>query len=73
MGIFIFMERLDPNQKQVEQPRQDGNFCQQPSDQYLEALEEAGGDPRVVAGERALEGLKKTGGWVPDWEARDAR
>lgn len=74
MGAFIFVERiLDPNEKKVEQPRGEETFCQEPSTQYLRELDDAGGDPRVVAGEHALKGLKEQGGWVPDWEARDAR
>jgi len=28
------------------------NFCQEPSKQYLQWLDEAGGDPRSVAGKR---------------------
>jgi len=48
-------------------------FCHQPSEQYLQLLDEAGGDPRVVAGEQALRDLEKIGGWAPTIDARDAR
>jgi len=63
------MERFDPNQK----PRSDEQFCQAPSEKYLRALEEAGGDPRSVAGIQALRDLEKFGGWSPTIDARDAR
>ena len=70
------MERIqDPKQidKTTVQPRAHEKFCQEPSEQYLRALEEAGEDPRAVSGLEALKGLEQTGGWVPDVEARDAR
>ena len=49
------------------------NFCQKPSKQYLQLLDEAGGDPRATAGEQALRDLSATGGWAPTLDARDAR
>lgn len=49
------------------------NFCLQPSDEYLRLLEEVGGDPKVLEGLMALKGLRKTGGWVAAFDARDAR
>lgn len=49
------------------------NFCQQPSQTYMEMLEEAGGDHRVLAGLVAMKDLKETGGWCPTVDARDAR
>lgn len=54
-----------------QQPRPEMNFCQEPSAQYLEALEEWGDDPRSVAGAHALKmaGLNG-GGWHPDWDSR---
>jgi hypothetical protein len=49
------------------------DFCQEPSKRYLKLLDEAGDDPRVAAGNQALKDLKKTGGWAPTLDARDAR
>ncbi len=49
-------------------------LCQQPSQRYLQMLDESGDDPRSVAGiyalNRSLDGQR---GWVPDFDARDAR
>lgn len=54
-------------------PRQDTKFCQQASKRYEDLLNEALGDPRVAAGAQALRDLKRTGGWAPALDARDAR
>lgn len=50
-------------------------FCQAPSEQYMIALEEAGYDPRSVAGIRAIKesGFNAERGWKPTWDARDQR
>ncbi|MDP3973419.1 MAG: hypothetical protein Q8P92_01165 [Candidatus Daviesbacteria bacterium] len=49
-------------------------FCQQPSQRYLQMLEECGNDPRSVAGRYALErSLNGQRGWIPDFDARDIR
>lgn len=45
------------------------NFCQEPSSKYLKQLEEEGGDPRSVAGKKAIE----DGSWAPTYDSRDAR
>ena len=49
------------------------SFCQEPSDRYLDLLDEAGGDPRVAAGLVALQDLETYKGWVPSLDARDSR
>lgn len=46
-------------------------FCQQPSDAYLQALEESNEDPRSVAGKEAIAALRITGGPVQPVDARD--
>ena len=57
----------------LEKQREHTDFCQEPSDRYLEFLEACNGDPRVVAGLRAMRDLETTGGWMPMIDARDAR
>ncbi len=49
--------------------------CQQPSAQYMQLLEESGGDHRSVAGIYAIKraGALAEKGWQPDYDARDAR
>ena len=40
----------------------------------MDFLEQCGGDPRSVAGLKAIHHSGETRlGWKPDWEARDAR
>lgn len=55
--------------KIIENPRNFTSFCQQPSDKYVRVLEECGGDPRVVEGQRAINRMKRHG-WQPAWDAR---
>jgi hypothetical protein len=54
-------------------PRGNENFCQQASQRYLNLLDEANDDPRVAAGQQALNDLERTGGWAPVLDSRDAR
>lgn len=47
------------------------NFCQRPSSAYLEALDDCMGDPRILAGRRALSRSNNGRiGWKPDWDSR---
>jgi len=48
-------------------------FCQAPSNQYLEMLEDCGGDPRSVAGRYAINKAGVERGWIPTCDARDSR
>jgi hypothetical protein len=50
----------------------ENKFCQEPSNKYLEALEDEGGDPRSVAGRQAIKDLGKFGHWMPTIDSRDA-
>lgn len=54
-------------------PRENQDFCQKPSDRYMALLDECDDDPRSVAGHQALRDLRRTGGWAPTIDARDAR
>ena len=51
------------------------NFCQKPSEKYLETLEGCDDDPRSVVGYYAINnaGSHAEKGWVPTWDARDLR
>jgi len=53
--------------------RPDTNFCQKLSKGFEQAIKDADDDPRAAIGKKAIDGLKKTGGWVPDVSSRDAR
>lgn len=48
-------------------------FCQKPSEQYLEMLEECGGDPRSAVGRHAINisGGNAERGWIPTWDSRE--
>lgn len=50
-------------------------FCQEPSKEYLQKLEDCGNDPKSVEGFYALNkaGSNAERGWQPTWDARDAR
>ena len=50
----------------------ENKFCQEPSNKYLDALEDEGGDPRSVAGRQALKDLQRFGHWMPTVDSRDA-
>lgn len=66
--------QTNDDQGKFTRPREDTQFCQAPSDQYMQELEEAGGDPRLVLSRRAIRESRKRGGaWVPTWDARDRR
>lgn len=60
------VESLDSNRQHI-------NFCQEPSDSYVEMLEKCGGDPRSVAGRHAINraGALSERGWQPTWDARN--
>lgn len=51
---------------------QDSVFCQKPSDKFLQALEEWGGDPRSAIGDQARKDFNRFRRWMPAWDARDA-
>jgi hypothetical protein len=48
------------------------NFCQRASTSYEQMLEECGGDPRIVAGRRALNksGWRAQRGYQEAWDSR---
>lgn len=60
------VESLDSNKHKVI-------FCQEPSKPYEDMLEKCGGDPRLVAGRRAVNkaGARAERGWQPTWDARN--
>lgn len=71
---MVRKESEDNDQGKFTKLREHTNFCQQPSDQFMEELEEAGGDPRVAISRRTMRESRKRGGaWVPTWDARDRR
>lgn len=51
------------------------NFCHEPSDTYLDRLEEYGDDPRSVIGHEVLSasGPMAEKGWIPSWDSRESR
>ena len=51
------------------------NFCQQPSQRYMEMLDNCGDDPRSVEGRYALNraGANAQRGWISAFDSRDIR
>jgi hypothetical protein len=73
LEVFLLSKQ---NMKEIEGILQRNiSFCQAPSDAYLKMLEKCDGDPRSVAGQRAINqaGSNAERGWFPTWDARNAK
>lgn len=67
-------ENQDSEKDPQDQNLAPRNFCQEPSDEFLDAIEENMDDPRIAISLKAIkESEKRKGAWVPTWDARDSR
>lgn len=61
---------VQPEGSEVSGLRPAMDFCQEPSQQWLDACEDEGGDPRAAEGAYAIGQLMLNGGWSPPWDSR---